>query len=79
MKKALLIVLGIIIISVFSFAFKPVPKIAENKALIEKGIIKDIYERGTNDIVFVLENCETKFYAYSGVTDPLYPVSLTPC
>lgn len=70
MKKILIglgIGLGILFVLSLGFVFKPVPIVTEEKAIIEKGIIDSIYEGGINDIVFILENNDTKFYINRGL------------
>lgn len=65
--KTTLIVLGAIFLIIAILVLRPVPMVSENAAIIEKGIVSDIYEGGNNDIVFRLENNERKFYINRGL------------
>ena len=74
MKKILIglrIGLGVLFILTLGFALKPVPIVSEEKALIEKGVVKYISEGGTNDVLFTLENNNTKFYINRGLENGL--------
>jgi len=63
--------LGVLFILSLGFVFKPVPIVSEEKALIEKGIVKSISEGGTNDVLFILENSDTRFYINRGLENGL--------
>jgi len=54
--KNILIVIGVLFLIIAVLIFRPVPIVSEKNAVIEKGIVSDIYEGGVNDIVFRLEN-----------------------
>lgn len=74
MKKILIglgIGLGILFILSIGFIFKPVPIVFEDEALIEKGIVKSISEGGPNDVLFILENNDTRFYINRGLENGL--------
>jgi len=74
MKKILIelgIGFGILFILSLGFVFKPVPIVYEEQALTEKGIVKSISEGGTNDVVFILENNNTRFYINRGLENGL--------
>ncbi|GAA0733082.1 hypothetical protein GCM10009430_46900 [Aquimarina litoralis] len=45
----------------------PVPIVSEDEALIQKGIVSNVYEGGTKDIVFKLENNSDVFYINRGL------------
>lgn len=65
--KGLGIGLGILFILTLVFVFKPVPIVSEEKALIVKGIVKSISDGGANDVLFTLENIDTRFYINRGL------------
>lgn len=74
MKKVIkitLVVLGALIFSVAILILRPVPIISETNAITAKGIVSEIYEGGTNDIVFRLENNDRKFYINRGLESGL--------
>jgi|LakMenEpi03Aug12_release.lakeMendotaPanAssembly.Ray.scaffolds.fasta_scaffold1820098_1 hypothetical protein len=73
MSKGVYILTGIVILITLSFGlvFNPVPTVLEEQALLERGIVKSISEGGINDIVFVLENTDTRFYINRGLENGL--------
>lgn len=44
----------------------PVPFVSEDKAIVERGIVKNIWKDGVKDIVFKLEKNPRKFYMNRG-------------
>ncbi|MFO7863575.1 MAG: hypothetical protein R6U85_06210 [Salinivirgaceae bacterium] len=75
MKKKLFIglgsLLGLFFILTLGFILKPVPIVTEDEALVEEGIVESISEGGTNDVLFILANSETRFYINRGLESGL--------
>ena len=71
MMKYTLIVFGVAFVIVAVLVLRPVPIVSEDKAITEKGIVTNIYEGGTNDIVFRLENNKRKCYINRGLEEGL--------
>ncbi|WP_310992575.1 hypothetical protein [Aequorivita marina] len=46
---------------------RPVPKIHEDEAIIEKGVVVAIYDDGGSDIVFKLQGNDRRFYINRGL------------
>jgi len=46
---------------------RPVPIVSEGEALVEKGIVNNIFEGGVKDIVIRLENNDRLYYINRGV------------
>ena len=65
--KNILIVIGVLFLIIAVLIFRPVPIVSEKNAVIEKGIVSDIYEGGVNDIVFRLENNHRRYYINRGL------------
>jgi hypothetical protein len=55
---------------------RPVPIVKEENALKVKGIVKGIHEGGENDVVFYLENHDTRYYINRGLENGLNLASL---
>ena len=74
MKKIAKIVLVSFSLLIFILAvliFRPVPIVSENKAISESGIVKEIYSNKGNDVIFVIENTERRFYINRGLENGL--------
>jgi len=74
MKKIAKIVLVSFSLLIFILAvliFRPVPIVSENKAISESGIVKEIYSNKGNDVIFVMENTERRFYINRGLENGL--------
>ena len=74
MKKIAKIVLVSFSLLIFIMAvliFRPVPIVSENKAISESGIVKEIYSNKGNDVIFVMENTERRFYINRGLENGL--------
>jgi hypothetical protein len=65
-KKILFSIVALLIIAFFSI-FRPVPIVAESEAIVEKGIVFDIYEGGVKDVAFRLENNQRVYYINRGL------------
>lgn len=65
--KGILITSSLILLITAILIFRPVPIVSENEALSESGIVTDIYEGGENDIVFLLDNTDRRFYINRGL------------
>jgi hypothetical protein len=70
--KKLKIIDWIFIVGVLCFAlavmlFRPVPILPENKLMVMKGKVIEIYEGGVNDINFKLEGRKEIFYVNRGL------------
>ncbi len=55
----------------FFLIFRPVPIVTESEAIVEKGIVSDIYEGGVKDIAFRLENNQRVYYINRGLEQGL--------
>ncbi len=62
---ALLVLISAVLI------FRPVPIVAESEAITEKGIVATIYSNKGNDIVFILEDNNRRFYINRGLENGL--------
>ncbi|MFY7743753.1 MAG: hypothetical protein ACOVQR_13970 [Flavobacterium sp.] len=74
MKKIAKIVLVSFSLLIFILAvliFRPVPIVSENKAITESGIVKEIYSNKGNDVIFIMENTERRFYINRGLENGL--------
>ena len=69
--KIILISFSLIIVIIAVLIFRPVPIVSENKTISESGIVKEIYSNKGNDIIFVLENIERRFYINRGLENGL--------
>jgi hypothetical protein len=71
MLKKLFIGLGILLFVAAILILRPVPIISEDQAIVESGIVSDIYEGGENDVVFRLENQKRRYYINRGLENGL--------
>lgn len=71
MLKKLFIGLGILFFVAAVLIFRPVPIVSEDTAIVETGIVSDIYEGGENDVVFRLENQKRRYYINRGLENGL--------
>ncbi len=71
MLKKLFIGLGILFFVLAVLIFRPVPIIPEDRAILETGIVSDIYEGGENDVVFLLENKKRRYCINRGLENGL--------
>ena len=71
MLKKLFIGLGILFFVAAVLIFRPVPIVSEDRAIVETGIVSDIYEGGENDVVFRLENQKRRYYINRGLENGL--------
>lgn len=70
MKKTVKIVLiscSLLIVLLAVLILRPVPIVSESKAISESGIVKEIYTNKGNDIIFIIENIERRFYINRGL------------
>lgn len=68
MKSKLFIGLSFFLLCAIAMVIaRPVPIVSEDEALIQEGIVSDIYEGGVKDIVFKLENNSDIFYINRGL------------
>ncbi len=51
--------------------FRPVPIVTEDKAISITGIVSEIYSNKGNDIIFIVENTNQKFYINRGLENNL--------
>lgn len=51
--------------------FRPVPIVSESNAISEIGIVKEIYSNKGNDVIFVMENTDRRFYINRGLENGL--------
>ena len=74
MKKIIKITLVsfiLIILIIAVLIFRPVPIVSESNAISEIGIVKEIYSNKGNDIIFVMENTDRRFYINRGLENGL--------
>tara|TARA_Y100000385_G_scaffold267131_1_gene302967 strand:+ start:507 stop:884 length:378 start_codon:yes stop_codon:yes gene_type:complete len=74
MKKIIKITLvsfSLIILIIAVLIFRPVPIVSESNAISEIGIVKEIYSNKGNDIIFVMENTDRRFYINRGLENGL--------
>ncbi|GLR17156.1 hypothetical protein [Portibacter lacus] len=69
--KYTLIVFGLLFFIACMFIFRPVPILFEKDAIIKEGIVSKIYEGQGNDVVFVLENNQQRYYINRGLENGL--------
>ena len=69
--KIILISLSLIILIIAVLIFRPVPIVSENKTISESGIVTEIYSNKGNDVIFVMENTERRFYINRGLENGL--------
>jgi hypothetical protein len=65
--KYLLLSLGSIFCIACLLIFRPVPIIAEEHALTEKGIVASIHSNKGNDLIFKMKNTSRRFYINRGL------------
>ena len=66
MKKLRNKFIGIAIILLLAFTFRPIQNIDESQCAQTSGVIKFVQEGSTNDIVITLENRSASFYINRG-------------
>lgn len=74
MKKAVkysLIAFSLVFFTIAVLIFRPVPIVSEKDAVTERGIVSEIYSNAGNDIIFLMENNERKFYINRGLENGL--------
>ena len=74
MKKIIKITLvsfSLIILIIAVLIFRPVPIVSESNAISEIGIVREIYSNKGNDIIFVMENTDSRFYINRGLENGL--------
>ena len=69
--KIVLISFSLLIFIMAVLIFRPVPIVSEDKAISESGIVKEIYSNKGNDVIFVMENTERRFYINRGLENGL--------
>ena len=69
--KIILITFSLSILIISVLIFRPVPIVTENKTISENGIVTEIYSNKGNDIIFVLENTNRRFYINRGLENGL--------
>ena len=74
MKKIIKITLvsfSLIVLIIAVLIFRPVPIVTEKNTISESGIVKEIYANKGNDIIFILENVQRRFYINRGLENGL--------
>lgn len=74
MKKAakyFLIVFSSLFLVIAILILRPVPIVSESKAITENGIVAEIYSNSGNDIIFVMQHIERRFYINRGLENGL--------
>jgi hypothetical protein len=69
--KIILVSFSLLIFILAVLIFRPVPIVSEDKAISESGIVKEIYSNKGNDVIFVMENTERRFYINRGLENGL--------
>ncbi len=60
--RKLFIIAGILLFIVAVSIFRPVPIVKESRALVHKGVVKNITTVGESDMVFWMENTNQRYY-----------------
>lgn len=71
MLKKLFIGFGILFFLFAVLILRPVPIVSEDRAIMETGIVSDIFEGGENDVVFRLKNKKRRYYINRGLENGL--------
>ena len=66
-SKIIFISFSLLFFIVAVLIFRPVPIVAEKNTISESGIVKEIYTNKGNDIIFILENVQRRFYINRGL------------
>lgn len=69
--KYSLITFGLAFFIAAALIFRPVPIVSEDKAVVEKGVVSDIYGNKGYDVIFLFENTKRKFYINRGLENGL--------
>ncbi|MBB6681204.1 hypothetical protein H4O20_07080 [Aequorivita sp. 609] len=69
--KIILISFSLIILIIAVLIFRPVPIVSEDRTISESGIVTEIYSNKGNDVIFVMENTERRFYINRGLENGL--------
>lgn len=69
--KITLVSFSLIILIIAVLIFRPVPIVSENETISENGIVAEIYSNKGNDVIFIMENTERKFYINRGLENGL--------
>ena len=70
MRKIVYIIVIFLFCSILVFGFliiKPVPIVAEEKAVVVQGLVIDIYEGGVKDVIFKLNGDNSSYYINRGL------------
>lgn len=71
LAKYIVIGFGLFVFILSALIFRPVPIVAESKAITQTGIVSKIYCNSGNDIVFILENNPQRYYINRGLENGL--------
>ena len=66
-SKIIFISFSLLFFIVAVLIFRPVHIVAEKNTISESGIVKEIYTNKGNDIIFILENVQRRFYINRGL------------
>ena len=66
-SKIIFISFSLLFFIVAVLIFRPVPIVTEKNTILESGIVKEIYTNKGNDIIFILENVQRRFYINRGL------------
>ena len=69
--KITLVSFSLIILIIAVLIFRPVPIVSESNAISEIGIVKEIYSNKGNDVIFVMQNTDRRFYINRGLENGL--------
>ncbi|MCB0445678.1 MAG: hypothetical protein R2812_08420 [Gelidibacter sp.] len=69
--KIILICVSSIILIIAILIFRPVPIVSEDRTISESGIVTEIYSNKGNDVIFIMENTERRFYINRGLENGL--------
>ena len=70
-SKIIFISFSLLFFIVAVLIFRPVPIVTEKNTISESGIVKEIYANKGNDIIFILENVQRRFYINRGLENGL--------
>ena len=69
--KIILISFSSIVLIIAVLIFRPVPIVSEDRTISESGIVTEIYSNKGNDVIFIMENTERRFYINRGLENGL--------
>ena len=69
--KNLILGFGVFFLFIAVLIFRPVPIVAESKAITETGIVSEIYANKGNDVIFLIKDTPRRYYINRGLENGL--------